>query len=390
LSANAFRSDNRLFSELQSLHTDLSKLQQNIHHYSARTDIPGEISNSIQAVHNNYTTHYIKSLDQLGVNANRELQAIAVTGQKKGMRRLIVDSTLMIACLITAFFSLKLTRAIQHIAYHDNLTNLANRYHFESALETAVDIAHHSNKQCSVLLIDLDRFKSINDTYGHNIGDELLKTISHRIQTQCEQRGMPARLGGDEFAVLFSHTESLQETIDSAQKLISCIEKEVEVNGVKLTVGSSIGISVFPDNGKNATELLKSADIAMYNAKTAGNESICLYDESMLSSYEQRIQTELDLQVAIRKQQFELHYQPQIRMASGRVTGVEALIRWNHPERGLVSPAEFIPIAEEAGMLVELGSWVLDEACNQLAQLHRRVFQIWEWLSTFPRSNLIR
>jgi len=404
-SANTIHSDSRFFGELNSLHTELSRLQQYVYHYASIPGIPDNISNTIKNAHTNYTSKYLPartqllfstpesrqnipaqsawsnvvssyltSLEQLAINANRELQSIAVTAQKKGIRRLAIDSAIVLACLVIGLISLKLTRAIQHIAYHDSLTNLANRHHFESAVKSAIDSAHHSNRKCAVLLIDLDRFKSINDTYGHNIGDELLKTISHRIQEHCMNVGMPARLGGDEFAVLLNQFDSRSETMDSARQLIQCIEKEVNINGVKLTVGSSIGISIFPDNGLNATELMKSADIAMYSAKTAGNENICLYDEKMLSSYEQRIQTELDLQVAIRNQQFELHYQPQVRVADGRVIGVEALIRWHHPERGMVSPVEFIPVAEEAGMLVELGSWVLDEACNQLAQLHAQGF----------------
>jgi len=405
LSTNVVPPDNRFFSELRSIHAELSRLQHKIHHYGGRIDISEDISNSIQSAHATYNDDYLPiraqllfstpesgqnilaestwpqvvstystSLDQLGIFANHELHSIASKAQNKGIRRLVINSVLLIACLVIAVLSLKLARAIQHLAYHDSLTNLANRHHFESALQTAIDYANYSKKRCSVILVDLDRFKSINDTYGHNVGDELLKRISYRIQSQCKHGSMPARLGGDEFALLLNHSESYQTAIDSARQLTKCIEKEVDINGVKLTVGCSIGIAVFPDNGKNATELMKSADIAMYGAKNAGNENIYLYNENMLSSYEQRIQTELDLRIAIRKQQFELHYQPQVRVPNGSVTGVEALLRWNHPERGQVSPAEFIPIAEEAGMLVELGSWVLDEACKQLAQLHAQGF----------------
>ncbi len=405
VSTNEISNNGSLFSDRNSLHTELSRLHQIIYQYNARIDLSKDISNSITRVHTNYTTqylpvrakllfnttnsgqnlsaettwpnvvsNYLTSLDELAIAANQELHSIAIEGQVKGANRLTIDSAILFACLITALLSLKLTRAIQHIAYHDSLTNLANRHHFESVLKTAVDNAHHTNVHCAVLLIDLDRFKSINDTYGHSIGDELLKKISDRIKAQCEPHGTAARLGGDEFAVLLKQVESYQSTIDSARELTKCIKEEVEINGVKLTVDSSIGISVFPDNGKSANELLKSADIAMYNAKTAGNENVCQYDESMLSDYDQRVQTELDLQVAIREQQFELNYQPQIRLSNGHVSCVEALIRWNHPGRGLVSPAEFIPIAEEAGMLAELGSWVLDEACRQLSQMHAQGF----------------
>ncbi len=263
-----------------------------------------------------------------------------------------------------------LLKTVQHQAHHDSLTTLSNRFYFENLLASTVTKSSQTGQHLGVLFLDLDGFKSINDTLGHAVGDKLLVFVAKRLKNCLKEGDLLARMGGDEFALLINTTASGNEATTIAKRILSKLKEDFVVDGVTLRIGASIGISQFPENGTSAEELLKNADIAMYQAKDNGKGNFQCFSKSLARKYQQRIKTENDLKVALDQDQFVLYYQPQVNVETGKATAVEALIRWNHPERGLLSPDEFVTIAEDSGMIVGIGEWVLDEACRQTAQWH--------------------
>jgi len=268
-----------------------------------------------------------------------------------------------------------LLETIHYQAYHDSLTALSNRLSFEHTLNEAVKSSTSNNQRLAILFIDLDEFKSVNDTLGHAIGDRLLVNVSNRLEHNLKSEDTLARMGGDEFAILIRDIDSDSDAINVSKRLLNCLRSEYDIGGARLTIGASIGISFFPEDGKHANELLKNADIAMYQAKEGGKNNYHCFSQTLARNYQLRIQTEIDLKTAIEKNQLELYYQPKVFADTGKVCGVEALIRWHHPQRGLVSPAEFIPIAEESGLIKTIGEWVLNRACQQGARWHQLGFK---------------
>ncbi len=248
-------------------------------------------------------------------------------------------------------------------AFHDSLTKLPNRLKFENTLTKLV--SSESREQFALLFLDLDGFKSVNDNQGHTVGDELLKGVSNRLVGCLHENDLLARMGGDEFAVLLRGVKSCESANTIALRLSNALEQKFVVDQYNLKIGVSIGVSFYPENGSTVDDLLRNADFAMYEAKARGNSSVCSFDESMAAQYRNRVALENDLIDAIDNQQFELHYQPKVNLVEGMVTGVEALLRWNHPQHGYVSPQEFVPLAEEAGYITEIGKWVLNEAVRQ-------------------------
>ncbi len=256
---------------------------------------------------------------------------------------------------------------LHHMAHHDVLTGLLNRFSLKSRLDQALAAARREGGQVALLFIDLDRFKVINDTLGHHIGDQLLIEIARRLQGSVRDSDVVARLGGDEFVIMLAGIEHTSSVAMVAEKLVLAISEACTIDGHNLYTTPSIGIALFPTDGPDGETLMKNADSAMYHAKTAGRNNFQFFDARMNSTALERLKIEHSLRQALSRDEFRLHFQPVIEAGSGRVAGVEALIRWQHPEHGLLLPGRFIGIAEETGLILPLGDWVFWAACRQLA-----------------------
>jgi diguanylate cyclase (GGDEF)-like protein/PAS domain S-box-containing protein len=261
-----------------------------------------------------------------------------------------------------------------HEAMHDALTGLANRPFFMQRLRGAlVRHARREGPPPAVLFLDLDRFKVVNDSLGHHVGDELLVAVAARLRGCVRERDTVARFGGDEFAVLLEETDGAASAIHVAEQIAAAVAAPVNLSGYEVFTGASIGIAL-ADGGHDRPEyLLRNADMAMYRAKGSGAGRYELFDRAMHAEALARLQLETDLRRALARGEFELHYQPIVALATGRVIGVEALCRWRHPQQGLIPPGDFIAVAEETGVIVPLGEWVLEEACARLAAWRREL-----------------
>ena len=263
----------------------------------------------------------------------------------------------------------QIERQIVHLALYDSLTELHNRTSFNEQFESRLQ----ANIPCALLYLDLDRFKPINDTLGHAAGDRVLQTVAERIRSQLRKQDAGARLGGDEFAILLSGCDSVKTAEIVANRLLQEIQRPIHCGPATVTINASIGIALNPQHGASAIELHRNADLALYSAKEAGRGCFRLFDDSLQATVQQRRSFERDLRLALSNNELSLHYQPVVDVHRNIVTSFEALLRWQSPTRGNVSPGEFIPFAEEVGIMPELGDWVLRTACAEAIKWDRSI-----------------
>ena len=259
-----------------------------------------------------------------------------------------------------------------HLALHDMLTGLPNRTLLAERMRLAISNSNISGKGAALLLLDLDRFKVINDTRGHQTGDMLLRQVAERISNGIGGDGFAARIGGDEFAIILENIEEDADVSTNCSKLLAQIGEPYSIGGVEQLIGASIGVALIPDDGNSADELLRLADLAMYEAKAAGRNRFCFFSPRMNQVAQLNAGVESDLREALNKNQFFLEYQPIVDIVNGEYVGLEALVRWNHPVRGRLVPADFIRVANDSGLIGRIGHWVVEAACQQIANFAER------------------
>lgn len=256
-------------------------------------------------------------------------------------------------------------KKIKHIAYHDSLTGLPNGIHFSDYLNREISSSSRLKRPLAILFLDLDGFKMINDTLGHSAGDQLLKLVSNRLTTVLRESDFVARIGGDEFIVLINTIKDMDEIDIIAKKILNGLDVPFTVNKQECFISASIGIAIYPIDGGTAEELIKNADLAMYKAKDKGRSQYCFCNKQLKDQVVENMILSNQLWRSLERQEFELYYQPQLNCNTNEIIGIEALIRWNHPEHGIVMPGRFISLAEQTGSIISIGEWVLNTACKQ-------------------------
>ena len=328
---------------------------------------------STVAIDRDDAVEVVRAVEGFPLNVVVKLPGIAANGlfaSSAENYRLIAAAVSILALLATAGAALRrhrYERRILHMAKYDALTNLPNRTQIRDHLDAIVRLPA-DKRNFALHIVDLDGFKMVNDTYGHLKGDELLKLVAQRLSAVADAE-IVGRLGGDEFVVIQPIADFDGDARSLAQKMIARLSEPCRIGDIDASVTASVGIASARYDGNSASELLQAADLALYAAKTMGRRGFCRYDESMMRQMRNRVAVEAGLRRAIERGEFELHYQPIISLLADRIVAFEALVRWNHPERGLIGPGEFISVAEETGMIVAIGEWVMRKACQDVARL---------------------
>jgi len=319
-----------------------------------------------KAVNQGCQTPIIVMTDEMDRNLDKE--AIK-SGASDYLIKGHIDSQILERSLRYAMDRKESEQKLAKLAHYDALTNVPNRILFRDRLQRAIERARRGHQNVALLFLDLDGFKQVNDTFGHDAGDVLIRTVADRLTACVRKSDSVARIGGDEFTLILEDTETTADIVNVAKKVIDIVSRPVAISGQQIFVGCSIGIAAYPEGGEDVDALLKHADMAMYQAKSLRGSTYRFYTEKMNVEAMNQMYLEADLRRGLRRNEFELYYQPRVDLATGKIVGMEGLIRWNHPVRGIIAPAEFIPLAEEVGLIVPMGYWVVHQACEDIKRM---------------------
>jgi diguanylate cyclase (GGDEF)-like protein/PAS domain S-box-containing protein len=312
----------------------------------------------------------LRSVDGLSLGEHRWVSKVSgsrlITSKRIGIRDQAGEPRYIINVVEDVTDRRRADEKIAHLAHYDALTDLPNRVLFREQVERELQRTNQG-EQFALLYIDIDEFKGINDSLGHHVGDELLKVVATRLKSCIRESDLVARLGGDEFAVIQTNAGDVADVVEFVTRIHEAIRQPYHCLGHQLSTDASIGIALAPRDGTELDQLIKNADLAMYGAKADGRRTHRFFEPAMDASAKSRLKMQQDLRQTLVDGGFEIHYQPLVDLQRDEVTGCEALLRWRHPERGMVSPAEFIPVAEDTGLIIEIGEWVLKTACAEAA-----------------------